>query len=113
MSNSTAVAATIGVSALGVLAYYGYQNMNGTTEDVDETKLYNELDGNNNDNNNNNTESTNVQEQAKKEVEKVVANAKNAWGSFWKAEYASQDATNNVKVSLHEDVTADESKKTE
>ena len=96
MSNSTAVAATIGVSALGVLAYYGYQNMNGTSEDVDETKLYNELDGNNN------NESTNFQEEAKKEVAKVVTNAKNAWGSFWKAEYASQEETDNVKVSLEE-----------
>jgi hypothetical protein len=98
MSNSTTVAATIGVSALGVLAYYGYQNMNGTSEDVDETKLYNELDGNNN------NESTNFQEEAKKEVAKVVTNAKNAWGSFWKAEYDSQDGNNkNVKVSLQED----------
>ena len=34
MSNSTAVAATIGVGALGVLAYYGYQNLGGKTEDV-------------------------------------------------------------------------------
>ena len=96
MSNSTTVAATIGVSALGVLAYYGYQNMNGTSEDVDETKLYNELDGNNN------NESTNFQEEAKKEVAKVVTNAKNAWGSFWKAEYASQEETDNLKVSLEE-----------
>ena len=99
MSNSTTVAATIGVSALGVLAYYGYQNMNGTSEDVDETKLYNELDGNNN------NESTNFQKEAKKEVAKVVTNAKNAWGSFWKAEYASQEETDNVKVSLPESKT--------
>ena len=99
MSNSTTVAATIGVSALGVLAYYGYQNMNGTSEDVDETKLYNELDGNNN------NESTNFQEEAKKEVAKVVTNAKNAWGSFWKAEYASQEEIDNVKVSLQESKT--------
>jgi len=96
MSNSTTVAATIGVSALGVLAYYGYQNMNGTSEDVDETKLYNELDGNNN------NESTNFQEEAKKEVASAVEKAKNAWGSFWKAEYASQEETDNVKVSLEE-----------
>ena len=99
MINSTTFAATIGVSALGVLAYYGYQNMNGTSEDVDETKLYNELDGNNN------NESTNFQEEAKKEVAKVVTNAKNAWGSFWKAEYASQEETDNVKVSLPESKT--------
>ena len=99
MSNSTAVAATIGVSALGVLAYYGYQNMNGTSEDVDETKLYNEIDG---DNNNNSAETTNFQDEAKKEVASAVAKAKNAWGSFWKAEYASQEETDNVKVSLEE-----------
>ena len=102
MSNSTAVAATIGVSALGVLAYYGYQNMNGTSEDVDETKLYNELDGVNN-NNNNSAETTNFQDEAKKEVASAVAKARNAWGSFWKAEYASQEETDNVKVSLQED----------
>jgi hypothetical protein len=100
MSNSTAVAATIGVSALGVLAYYGYKNINGTSEDVDETALYNELDGVNN-----SAETTNFQEEAKKEVAKVVTNAKNAWGSFWKAEYASQEETDNVKVSLQESKT--------
>ena len=99
MSNSTTVAATIGVSALGVLAYYGYQNMNGTSEDVDETKLYNEIDG---DNNNNSAETTNFQDEAKKEVASAVAKARNAWGSFWKAEYASQEETDNVKVSLEE-----------
>ncbi len=102
MSNSTTVAATIGVSALGVLAYYGYQNMNGTSEDVDETKLYNEING---DNNNNSAETTNFQDEAKKEVASAVAKARNAWGSFWKAEYASQEETDNVKVSLQEPKT--------
>jgi len=101
MSNSTTVAATIGVSALGVLAYYGYQNMNGTSGDVDEAKLYNELDGNNN----NSAETTNFQDEAKKEVASAVAKARNAWGSFWKAEYASQEETDNVKVSLQEPKT--------
>ena len=100
MSNSTAVAATIGVSALGVLAYYGYKNINGTSEDVDEASLYNELDGIET-----SSETTNFQEEAKKEVAKVVTNAKNAWGSFWKAEYASQEETDNVKVSLQESKT--------
>ena len=95
MSNSTTVAATIGVSALGVLAYYGYKNINGTSEDVDEASLYNELDGIET-----SSETTNFQEEAKKEVAKVVTNAKNAWGSFWKAAYASQEETDNVKVSL-------------
>jgi hypothetical protein len=100
MSNSTTVAATIGVSALGVLAYYGYKNINGTSEDVDEASLYNELDGIET-----SSETTNFQEEAKKEVAKVVTNAKNAWGSFWKAEYASQEETDNVKVSLQEPKT--------
>ena len=100
MSNSTAVAATIGVSALGVLAYYGYQNMNGT-KGGDEAELYNELDGVTN----KSVETTNFQEEAQKEVAKVVTNAKNAWGSFWKAEYASQEETDNVKVSLPESKT--------
>jgi uncharacterized membrane protein YebE (DUF533 family) len=98
MSNSTAVAATIGVSALGVLAYYGYQNMNGMKGDVNETTLYNELDGVTN----NSAETTNFQDEAKKEVASAVAKARNAWGSFWKAEYASQEETDNVKVSLEE-----------
>ena len=101
MSNSTAVAATIGVGALGVLAYYGYQNLNGANVDVDEETLYNEIDGNNN---NNSAETTNFQDEAKKEVAKAVSNAKNVWGSFWKGEYASMDENNtNVKVSLQED----------
>ena len=42
MSNSTAVAATIGVGALGVLAYYGYQNLGGKTDDVQVGQLYND-----------------------------------------------------------------------
>lgn len=43
MSNSTTVAATIGVGALGVLAYYGYQNLGGKTEDVQVGELYNDI----------------------------------------------------------------------
>jgi uncharacterized membrane protein YebE (DUF533 family) len=91
MSNSTTVAATIGVSALGVLAYYGYQNLNGNK--VDEATLYNELDG---------EKDTSFQDEAKKEVAKVITATNNAWGSFWKGEYGSIDAK-NVKVELTED----------
>ena len=83
MSNSTAVAATIGVGALGVLAYYGFQNMNGSDETVDADKLYNELDNNNNEND----ETKDFQQQAKEEVSKVVKGAQTAWGKFWKSEY--------------------------
>jgi len=90
MSNTTAVAATIGVSALGVLAYYGYQNING--KEVDEKTLYNELDG---------EKKASFQDEAKSEVAKVIKATNNAWGSFWKGEYGSIDAT-NVKVSLPE-----------
>ena len=43
MNNSTTVAATIGVGALGVLAYYGYQNLGGKTEDVKVGELYNDI----------------------------------------------------------------------
>ena len=64
--------------------------------------LYNELDGVTN---NSAETTTNFQEEAQKEVAKVVTNAKNAWGSFWKAEYASQEETDNVKVSLPESKT--------
>ena len=86
MNNSTTVAATIGVGALGVLAYYGYQNLGGKTEDVQVGELYNDINNNNN-NNKNEKEEKDLQTQAKEEVAKVVTNATNAWGTFWKGEY--------------------------
>jgi hypothetical protein len=91
MSNSTAVAATIGVGALGVLAYYGIQNLKG--KNVDEKTLYNELDGVDA------TGEVNFQEEAQTEVAKAVETAKNAWGTFWKGEYASIDTEADLKVS--------------
>tara|TARA_B100000674_G_scaffold76170_1_gene52971 strand:- start:5 stop:349 length:345 start_codon:yes stop_codon:yes gene_type:complete len=84
MNNSTTVAATIGVGALGVLAYYGYQSLGGKTEDVKVGELYNDIDNNNN---NKEKEEKDLQTQAKEEVAKVVTNATNAWGTFWKGEY--------------------------
>jgi len=85
MSNSTAVAATIGVGALGVLAYYGYQNLGGKTDDVQVGELYNDI------NNDNNTATgkgeKDLQTQAKEEVAKVVKNATTAWSGFWQNEY--------------------------
>ena len=74
MNNSTTVAATIGVSALGVLAYYGYQNIN-----KDEKTLYNEVD--------NVEETTNLQDKATGEVKKVIENVTGSWSGFWKKEY--------------------------
>jgi len=91
MSNSTTVAATIGVGALGVLAYYGFQNLNG--KNVDEKTLYNELNGVAV------TEDVNFQKEATTEVAKAVETAKNAWGTFWKGEYASIDTEADLKVS--------------
>ena len=85
MNNSTTVAATIGVGALGVLAYYGYQNLGGKTEDVQVGELYNDI--NNNNSATNEIEEKDLQTQAKEEVAKVVTNATNAWGTFWKGEY--------------------------
>lgn len=87
MSNSTTVAATIGVGALGVLAYYGYQNLGGKTEDVQVGELYNDIttDTNNGE--------KDLQTQAKEEVAKVVSNATNAWGTFWKGEYNDMNGT--------------------
>jgi len=56
MSNSTAMVATIGAGALGLLAYYGYQNMNSeeneTSNDDDNAGgnfLKHKEDANNND----------------------------------------------------------------
>ena len=100
MSNSTAVAATIGVGALGVLAYYGYQNLGGKTDDVQVGQLYNDID------NDNNTatdkEEKDLQTQAKEEVAKVVKNATTAWSGFWQNEYddinGTQDAARAADV---------------
>ena len=100
MSNSTAVAATIGVGALGVLAYYGYQNLGGKTDDVQVGQLYNDID------NNNNTAAEkgekDLQTQAKEEVAKVVKNATTAWSGFWQNEYddinGTQDAARAADV---------------
>ena len=96
MSHSTAVAATIGVGALGVLAYYGYQNLGGKTDDVQVGELYND----------NNTatdkEEKDLQTQAKEEVAKVVKNATTAWSGFWQNEYddinGTQDAARAADV---------------
>ena len=82
MSNSTAVAATIGVSALGVLAYYGYQNLGGKTDDVQVGELYNDIDNTATDG-----EEKDLQTQAKEEVAKAVKTGMNAWSGFWQNEY--------------------------
>ena len=100
MSHSTAVAATIGVGALGVLAYYGYQNLGGKTDDVQVGELYNDID------NDNNTatdkEEKDLQTQVKEEVAKVVKNATTAWSGFWQNEYddinGTQDAARAADV---------------
>tara|TARA_Y100001958_G_C21110485_1_gene457584 strand:+ start:622 stop:999 length:378 start_codon:yes stop_codon:yes gene_type:complete len=107
MNNSTTVAATIGVGALGVLAYYGYQNLGGKTEDVQVGELYNDI--NNNNSATNKKEEKDLQTQAKEEVQKVVENATNAWGSFWKGEYNDMNATDNtvVEKTENEDVATD------
>ena len=112
MSNSTAVAATIGVGALGVLAYYGYQNLGGKTEDVQVGVLYNDILNNNNEKK---SEEKDLQTQAKEEVAKVVENATNAWSGFWKNEYNDLNSTEDkvVENTVVEDVatTADVPKK--
>jgi hypothetical protein len=82
MSNSTAVAATIGVGALGVLAYYGYQNLGGKTDDVQVGELYNDIDNTATDG-----EEKDLQTQAKEEVAKAVKTGMNAWSGFWQNEY--------------------------
>jgi len=77
MSNSTVVAATIGVSALGVLAYYGYQNINKNEE-----TLYNEIDETDLQ-----SKETDLQDKATGEVKKVIENVTGSWSGFWKKEY--------------------------
>jgi uncharacterized membrane protein YebE (DUF533 family) len=85
MNNSTTFAATIGFSALGVLAYYGYQNINKETE----TQLYNEVD-------NVDETTTDLQDKAKDEVKKVIENVTGSWSGFWKNEY--NDINKDEKV---------------
>ena len=94
MSNSTAVAATIGVGALGVLAYYGYQNLGGKTDDVQVGELYNDITNNNN-KTITDTEEKDLQTQAKEEVAKVVKNATTAWSGFWQNEYDDINGTHD------------------
>lgn len=79
MNNSTTVAATIGVSALGVLAYYGYQNINKN----EEVTLYNEVDGVDK----TAKEPADLQDKATGEVKKVIENVTGSWSGFWKKEY--------------------------
>jgi len=118
MNSSTTVAATIGVGALGVLAYYGYQNLGGKTDDVKVGELYNDID---NSKSTKEKEEKDLQTQAKEEVAKAVENATNAWGSFWNKEYNSMNSvdheTNSVlnplevpKVIMKEEEPATEQK---
>ena len=97
MNNSTTVAATIGVGALGVLAYYGYQNLGGKTDDVKVGELYNDID---NSKSTKEKEEKDLQTQAKEEVQKVVENASNAWGSFWNKEYNSMNSVDHETNSV-------------
>ena len=86
----------LALAPLGVLAYYGYQNLGGKTEDVQVGVLYNDI--NNNNNNEKKSEEKDLQTQAKEEVAKVVENATNAWSGFWKNEYKDLNATENTVV---------------
>lgn len=79
MNQSTTLAATtIGVGALGILAYYGYQNRIGghlPDKDVEENVKITE------------EKTDDFQEQAKEEVSKALSNVKGVWSSFWANEY--------------------------
>ena len=97
MNSSTTVAATIGVGALGVLAYYGYQNLGGKTDDVKVGELYNDIDNNKS---TQEKEEKDLQTQAKEEVAKAVENATNAWGSFWNKEYNSMNSVDHETNSV-------------
>ena len=97
MNQSTTLAATtIGVSALGILAYYGYQNRTGVhspDEVVGENVKVTE------------EKTDNFQEQAKEEVGKVLSNVKGTWSSFWAKEYDDiQKEVGEKEVGEKEDV---------
>lgn len=90
MSNSAAVVATLGAGALGLLAFYSYQNMNETDMDSNDITSDNLVkhDQKNQSNTENNESNESFLQQAKEEVSSHLAKA-TAWGSFWKDEYTS------------------------
>ena len=109
-SNSTAVAATIGVSALGMLAYLGYQNIQFEEEDIDK--------------NNSEKEETNLkmtesqikdtdkkvlenvetetkddlQKQAEDVVSKAIEKKATEWAKFWQEEYSDIKEENKSQI---------------
>ena len=90
MSNSATVVATLGAGALGLLAFYSYQNMNETDMESNDTGSDNFLKHDQKDQSNmdNNESNESFLQQAKEEVSSHLAKA-TAWGSFWKDEYTS------------------------
>lgn len=122
-NNSTAVAATIGMSALGMLAYLGYQNIQLEEDDIDK----------NSDTEAENVESENVelenkepekidaekveqaakimmeisedidnsqdlQKQAEDVVKKAIQKKTNEWGDFWQSEYKELKKENKEEI---------------
>ena len=78
MNTSTTVAATtIGLSTLGVLAYYGYNSMKGGEGEGEKTESF--------------------QEKAEKEI-----NEKGLWSSFWQGEYNDIQKEEAARIAAEE-----------
>jgi hypothetical protein len=89
MSNSAAVVATLGAGALGLLAFYNYQNGNENNETTpDAPSNTNFLQHQQKAQTNIEDDENSFLQQAKEEVTNHLTKA-SAWGSFWKDEYTS------------------------
>lgn len=117
-NNSTAVAATIGMSALGMLAYLGYQNIQLEEDDIDKNS---DTEAENAEPENKEPEkidtekveqaakimmeisedidnSQDLQKQAEDVVKKAIQKKTNEWGDFWQSEYKELKKENKEEI---------------
>ena len=127
-NNSTAVAATIGMSALGMLAYLGYQNIQIEEDDIDknsdteaenvesENKETEKVDAENKEPEKVDAEkveqaakimmeisedidnSQDLQKQAEDVVKEAIQKKTNEWGDFWQSEYKELKKENKGEI---------------
>lgn len=95
MENKNAIAATIGIGAIGsILAYYGYNKLsNPISEDTNNDSFVNAGEGIGTTSDMKRNTEVDIKEQIKKEVEKMVQDVspkktkRDEWKNFWAAEY--------------------------
>lgn len=96
MENKNAIAATIGIGAIGsILAYYGYNKLsNPISEDTNNDSFVNAGEGIGTTSDMKRNTEVDIKEQIKKEVEKEVEKSvspkktkRDEWKNFWAEEY--------------------------